>query len=389
MGYLKNYKTWCRLVEQTETTETSKYGEYTFNQLFPDNMITPRPESYLPIIKQMAADLKKAITDGKKLSDIKIKIESSASSQNPTRKVPEGYTKLDHNYGGGAPSNEFLAKNRGESMKKVVLAELAKIGIIVPEQNIEVVPRPDGKWVATSADESEQYVKVKIEGLFEKIIIPQPTITTPIYKYSIVYSWYQIGDSDKKYVLVNNPLSFKTQYTPEEIKYRNLDHGQVSILNKFNEAVTNSPDDITFAGYGYIAPEGIEFFAFGEISNYSSIDGNIFYYADEESWKKDALLIDKLNPTQWTVQSGDLQKSNTKLPIEIHAKGYWNLGKGAQANFEHGTGNFNRSIYTLKPATSDPKKDKKGNLYYSEVNIKQWNGGKTKAKIPASTREAQ
>lgn len=402
MSYIKNYSNWLRLFEQATvapavtaspgvvTTEKSKYGEYTFNQLFPDNMITPKPESYASVIQRMGADLKKALSEGRKLTDIKINVESSASSQRPTTNVPKGYTKLDHNYGGGQPSNEFLAKNRGINMKNVIVQELSKLGIQVPAENINAVPRPDGKWVATSEDESEQYVKVKIEGLFEKNPPPPPPPKKPEYEYSIIYSWYQVGESDKKYVLVNNPLSYKSNYSSDELKYRKLDHGTVKNSDEFRAAVQDSPEDITIAGYGYTAPEGVEFFAFGELSNYEIVKGNIFYYADEESWKKDVLTINKLNPTQWEVKAGTLQKPGEKLPFTVHAKGNWNLGKGAQANFEHGTGNFSRSIYTLKPKGDELKKDKKGKEYYSEIKIKQWSGSTEEpTREPDNTREAK
>lgn len=373
-SYLLNYTNWNRLFEQDSNgIEKSKYGEYTFDQLFPDNMITPRKESYTPTLKKMGDDLIKAKTEKRTLSDIKINIESSASAQRPTLKIPAGYTKLDHTYGGGEPSNEFLAKNRGLKMKAVIVEELKNLGLDIPEENIQVVPRPDGKWVADSENESEQYVKVKIEGLLTKL--PEPK--EPVYPYSIVYSWYQIGDSDKKYILVKGT---------KDMVYRPLDTSFVLNLPKFKEAVQKSPADITIAGYSTFAgmADGkitkYEFFAFSELTNYVSLKGDIFYYADEESWKKDVEKLNRLTPTQWTVTAGTLQRNGPRLPFTVNAKGFWDLGKTAQADFEHGTGNFNRTLYTLKPVTQDRfTTDAQGREYYSKVNMKQWSSTDTRA----------
>lgn len=367
MSYIKNYSGWKRIYEQANLVEKSKYGEYTFDQLFPDNMITPKKESYGPVIQKMAVDLKKALADGKSLTDLKIKVESSASSQNPTTKIPAGYTKLDHNYGGGKPSNEFLAKNRGINMKNVIVQELSKMGITVPAENILVVPRPDGKWVATSEDESEQYVKVKIEGLFEKRTGPDTDIDTDTekeYTYSIVYSWYQIGESSKKYILVDGS---------DDKGYRPVDHSiwpqdaSASSLDKFKVALNSAPVDIEVAGYSISGPnQHHSFFAFSPLSNYAKVNGNIFSYADEASWLKDVNTLNKINPAKgFRMRKGDV--NSKELVDGINAKGYFNPGKGGQANFEHGTGNYNTKINIIKPGKDKLPTDDKG-----QASIKQW-----------------
>jgi len=375
MSYIKNYIGWKRIYEQTVNIEptvkttTSKYGEYTFDQLFPDNMITPKKESYELVIQKMAVDLKKAVSEGKLLTDLKIKVESSASSQNPTTKIPAGYTKLDHNYGGGKPSNEFLAKNRGINMKNVIVQELSKMGITVPAENISVVPRPDGKWVAASEDESEQYVKVKIEGLFEKTEIEDNNRRIDIvkekeYTYSIVYSWYQIGESNKKYILIDGS---------DDKGYRPVDHSiwpqdaSASSLDKFKVALNSAPEDIEVAGYSISGPnQHHSFFAFSPLSNYAKVSGNIFSYADEASWLKDVNTLNKINPAKgFRMRKGDV--NSKELVDGINAKGYFNPGKGGQANFEHGTGNYNTTINIIKPGKDKLPTDDKG-----RVSIKQW-----------------
>lgn len=364
MSYIKNYSDWKQVYEQVAQTETSKYGEYTFNQLFPDNMITPKKESYEPVIQKMAEDLKKAISEGKSLTDLKIKVESSASSQNPTRKFPAGYTKLDHNYGGGEPSNEFLAKNRGINMKNVIVQELSKMGITVPAENISVVPRPDGKWVAASEDESEQYVKVKIEGLFKSHTPPIMDTSKEKYLYSIVYPWYKIGESDKKYILLDGS---------DDKEYRLIDHSiwpqdaSASSLDKFKESLNTAPTDIEVAGYSVSSPnQHYSFFAFSPLSNYTKVEGNIFYYKDEASWLKEVNKINKINPAKgFRMRKGDV--NSKELVDGINAKGYFNPGKGGQANFEHGTGNYNTRITIIKPGKDKLSTDDKG-----RVSIKQW-----------------
>jgi hypothetical protein len=363
MSYIKNYIGWKRIYEQANLIEKSKYGEYSFDQLFPDNMITPKKESYESVIQQMATDLKKAISEGRELTDIKIKVESSASSQNPTRAIPAGYAKLDHNYGGGNPSNEFLAKNRGINMKNVIVQELSKMGITVPAENILVVPRPDGKWVATSEDESEQYVKVKIEGLFERTPPPPPEEEKE-YTYSIVYSWYQIGESNKKYILIDGS---------DDKGYRPVDHSiwpqdaSASSLDKFKVALNSAPEDIEVAGYSISGPnQHHSFFAFSPLSNYAKVSGNIFSYADEASWLKDVNTLNKINPAKgFRMRKGDV--NSKELVDGINAKGYFNPGKGGQANFEHGTGNYNTTINIIKPGKDKLPTDDKG-----RVSIKQW-----------------
>jgi hypothetical protein len=62
-----------------------------------------------------------------------IAIEGAADVANATLDVPAGYTKLDHNYGGAKPSNEFLAENRALKMKDAIVKALTANGGLTPE----------------------------------------------------------------------------------------------------------------------------------------------------------------------------------------------------------------------------------------------------------------
>jgi hypothetical protein len=62
-----------------------------------------------------------------------IAIEGAADVATATLDVPAGYTKLDHNYGGAKPSNEFLAENRALKMKEAIVKALTANGGLTPE----------------------------------------------------------------------------------------------------------------------------------------------------------------------------------------------------------------------------------------------------------------
>jgi len=97
---------------------------------YPDNIITP-DWTKSPSAKAAFDELIRNITDYFSLDLTKAKasfkgiaIEGAADIANATLDIPSGYTKLDHNYGGKSPNNEFLAENRAIKMKEAIVAAL-------------------------------------------------------------------------------------------------------------------------------------------------------------------------------------------------------------------------------------------------------------------------
>ena len=86
-----------RLNEQVVETKTPTYN---FGDLFEDNMVTPRrtPE-YIAEGKKMLGDINKALSEGKDIKDIKIKIVSRASTDSATKCLPANINTPDHYYG--------------------------------------------------------------------------------------------------------------------------------------------------------------------------------------------------------------------------------------------------------------------------------------------------
>jgi len=259
-----------------QSNDQSKYGKYEFDQLFPDNMVTPRKESYEPVIKQMADDLNKALSEKKKLSDIKINIISSASSRRATDAIPKGHTKLDHNYGGEEPNNEFLAKNRGVNIKKVIIEKLNDIGIPVTDDMINV------KWrVSESPDPSEQYVKVNIEGLLSNIFKePNPKKK---YAYEILYNFYSI---DNVPYIVNTKIGNGAPWTSERGENDDL-RGEKDDLGKrkLSKYVPSNGilvkqgfgDNTGSVEYGIMIPI---------VDGYSAIDKGKLMFDNEDAYNK-------------------------------------------------------------------------------------------------------
>ena len=62
-------------------------------------------------------------------------------------------------------ANTFLAKNRGIGMRDSLVKDLNSMGLKISTNNIQLLGREDGKWVADSKEPSEQYVNVIIDGL--------------------------------------------------------------------------------------------------------------------------------------------------------------------------------------------------------------------------------
>lgn len=326
MNYILNYQTWKRLFEQakpeTSSTdaETSPYGKYEFGQTFVANYTQPdkRKEEYKTEIKKMIDDFKAAITKGKKLVDIRLTIRSSASAKPATN----GYSLEKppaHDFEGLLPKtgwvktgakgyvviedgNEFLAKNRGEETKNAIVADLKEAGIDIPEGNIKVLGREDGKWVSDSEETKEQYVKVIVEGLFEEIPpIPKPSPTK--YPYALTINTYEIdGNPDfvrlKEEALfasssiydvdakVTNPLAKKMTVAEAEAKAKTdfanyaakfIDDGsvyQLALFLKTNGRRTeNSGLDHAFEG-------------FIKIENYAAKENGVYYFNDYNEWLK-------------------------------------------------------------------------------------------------------
>ena len=358
-------KTVNRIDEQETKTTTEDYGKYSFGGAFDNNYITPDTNSseYQNTLKKMKADLQKAFSEGKKSSDLKIIIRSSASSNPATN----GYTLSqppNHNFvnvgktdggllSGGkwvvrgesgwknvAPNdqlnaNTFLAKNRGIGMRDSLVKDLNSMGLKISTNNIQLLGREDGKWVADSKEPSEQYVNVIIDGLLE-------TTTTIPKNYQIIYDWYQIGGKDTPYVLIDKTPSYS-----KKIQHSEWGRGVKELRKSFVDAV-NSSKGVSVAGYS--KSDEVEFYAFGTFNGYTSKKGNTFFYDNEKSWLNDLKKINSMNPAnEFQMRKGD---DNSKEKVEgVQAKGFWQPGKSGSADFHHGHGTDvrNNKMFIVKP----------------------------------------
>ena len=353
-----------RIDEQTASTED--YGKYAFGGAFANNYITPDTSStsYQNTLKKMQADLKKAVSEGKKLSEFKIIIKSSASAMPATN----GYTLSsppNHNFvavgktDGGLLSggkwvvkgsdgwknvadnqqvnaNTFLAQNRGIGMKNALVKDLNSMGFGDASKVIQLEKRKDGKWVAASKDPSEQYVNVVIDGL----LTPPPPQSPS--KYSIIYDWYQIGGKDTPYVLIDGENS---KYV-KELQHSQWGRGMKKLRQSFVDAV-KATKSVSVAGYTKTKGVGngvgeVEFYTFGTFNGFSSRKGSTFYYTDEKSWLTDVNKINMMNPAEKTIVNG---------LDGIYAKGVYVKGSRGSADFHHGSGTdiaFNK-LYLIKP----------------------------------------
>ena len=106
---------------------------------YPDNIITPN-WTVAQGAKTLFDGFIINLVDYFKLDPVQAKnnfksiaIEGAADVANATLDVPIGYTKLDHNYGGAKPSNEFLAENRAIKMKEEIVKALTATGKLTPD----------------------------------------------------------------------------------------------------------------------------------------------------------------------------------------------------------------------------------------------------------------
>lgn len=318
MNYILNYQTWKRLFEQA-TPETSTYGKYEFGQTFVANYTQPtKGDAYKAVLDKMINDLNNAVSQGKKLTDIKMVIRSSASATPATN----GYSLANppaHNFGGLLPTtgwvktgaagyvavkggNEFLAKNRGEETKKALVEDLSAAGLSIPDSNIRVLPREDGSWVSTLTDTKEQYVRVEIEGLFEKV--PAPTETPKVkYPYALTINTYEIdGNPDyirlreealfngsgiydedaktdsklaKKMTISEAEARAKSDFSAYASKF--VKDGSAYELNMFLKTNGRRSENIGFDH----AFEG-----FLKIENYAAKENGVYYFTDYNEWLK-------------------------------------------------------------------------------------------------------
>jgi hypothetical protein len=380
------------LIGEQEETITDKYGEYDFSASFPDNYITPKKESYEPIIKKMIEDYKKAIAEGKTLEEIDMTVESSASSRRASNRYTEP-TAPNHDYGGllkkYAPEgwvkatpdnpkkiieggNKFLAEKRGETLKKIVVESLNTAGIKIDANKVNV----DWK-VSDSPDKSEQYVKVLVKGLLEKV--PDIPEEKPL-PYSIVVDWYKIGSSSTPYILIGPVTNSVMQKKSGNLLLWNAtvpggpDGSSWNGGNRFRDALKSSSDDVKVGGFNFYPKTAGNarylFKAFGVIENYTNSDGNIFYFDDRDTWMDQVKKMNRLTPKE----SGRRLKFNGSdkegmFDEIIYATGGYDDKQG-QASFASGfiVGSSDTSFYGLKPSSGDAKKIKEGEdgFYYGK-----------------------
>lgn len=154
---------------------------------YPDNIITPN---------WTVAQAAKTLFDGfitnlveyfsldpvqAKANFKSIAIEGAADIANATLDIPSGYTKLDHNYGGSKPSNEFLAENRAIKMKEEIVKALTSTGKLTPElvtfisgkitTSFKVGLPRGGRYVKITTDATPYEVKTQTP--------PTPVTSTP------------------------------------------------------------------------------------------------------------------------------------------------------------------------------------------------------------------
>ena len=101
-----------------------------------------------------------------------IAIEGAADIANATLDIPTGYTKLDHNYGGAKPNNEFLAENRAIKMKEEINKALT--GKLTPE----LVTFITGKITTTfktGLPRGKRYVKITTVSTSYNVTTPGAT----------------------------------------------------------------------------------------------------------------------------------------------------------------------------------------------------------------------
>lgn len=154
---------------------------YDLSNYYKDNMVTPIKPNGKPhedIIK-MINQLKQYTTKGYKIT--KIEIKSSASNLPATNDIPDGYSKLDHNYNGENPNNDYLAKQRATQLKNYLNKELKPENIKIIESIVSGPKYDRNKLHQAMQDNKEdqyreqfepyKYVKINV-GLEKRIKKP-------------------------------------------------------------------------------------------------------------------------------------------------------------------------------------------------------------------------
>jgi hypothetical protein len=177
---------------------------------YPDNIITP-DWSKFPSAKAAFDELVKGLIDYFTLDVNKaktafqgIEIEGAADVAPATNDIPSGYTALDHNYGGGSPSNEFLATNRAVKMKEAIVAaitgKLAAETVTFISGKIKTV----GK---TGLPRGQRYVKITTTATPYEVITPskvEPGKETP--GTQTPGQTGPSGEISKQYSVLRDPL---------------------------------------------------------------------------------------------------------------------------------------------------------------------------------------
>ena len=154
---------------------------------YPDNIITPN-WTVAQAAKTLFDGFITNLVDYFKLDPVQAKnnfksiaIEGAADVANATLDVPTGYTKLDHNYGGAKPSNEFLAENRAIKMKEEIVKALTATGKLTPDL-ITFITGKITTTFKTGLPRGGRYVKITTDATPYDVKTPAATTagtTTP------------------------------------------------------------------------------------------------------------------------------------------------------------------------------------------------------------------
>ena len=348
-----------------EQIEEENLPSIDFEKSFKNNMVfvDGTNSEVQNAINQLDGYIQKSKEGEKELKSIGIIINAGASELRATNRLPEGVTKPDHDYGGIVPANMWTTVD-----KRVQSAAITQLPPSYnPNQGYYAI-KDGNKYLAQKrAENLQKYlngylnkkysgsaIKINIVGVnqtkkkFVNAVIDSIVFEIPkreVYKYQIIYDWYQIGGKDTPYVLIDG----KNSKYDKKLQHSEWGRGIKNLRQSFVEAV-ESTKSVSVAGYTKTSGPGgrgvgeVEFYAFGTFNGFSSRKGSTFYYTDEKSWLSDVKKINMMNPAEKTIVNG---------LDGIYAKGVYVKGEGGKgsADFNHGYGTdiaFNK-LYLIKP----------------------------------------
>ena len=231
--------------------------------------------------------------------------------------------------------NTYLARKRAESLQTFLITYFkSKVGYDLTKENMAAPTFTVGKGKAA------QYVKATVSAILKK-----KEEETKKSKWTILYDWYKVGDSDTPWVLISSAPN--TKKNPLNTQFNNKQNSP-SVSKTFLSA-TNKTEDILMAGYyksqGNVGKPSYSHYSFGNpLEGWTSRDNSRFYYPNEESWKAAVIRLHDMSPFQsFTMKMGSGPNSGNFIDPRtssnpINAKGRYIPGTSGLAKFSASKG---------------------------------------------------